>query len=67
MVGFTQVWNVTGQPAASIPAPVADGDLPIGAQLVARPGDEATILSLAAQLERELGWPERRPRVPRAV
>jgi amidase len=61
MVGFTQVWNVTGQPAASVPAPVADGDLPIGAQLVARPDDEATILSLAAQLERELGWPERRP------
>jgi amidase len=61
MVGFTQVWNVTGQPAASIPAPVADGELPIGAQLIARPDDEATILSLAAQLERELGWPERRP------
>jgi amidase len=61
MVGFTQVWNVTGQPVASIPAPVAHGDLPIGAQLVARPGDEATILSLAAQLERELGWPELRP------
>jgi amidase len=61
MVGFTQVWNVTGQPAASIPAPVAHGDLPIGAQLVGRPHDEATILSLAAQLERELDWLERRP------
>jgi amidase len=63
MVCFTQVWNVTGQPAASIPAPVAHGDLPIGAQLVSRPGDEATLLSLAAQLERELGWLERRPPV----
>jgi amidase len=63
MVCFTQVWNVTGQPAASIPAPVAHGDLPIGAQLVGRPGDEATLLSLAAQLERELGWLERRPPV----
>jgi amidase len=61
MVGFTQVWNVTGQPAASIPTPVAAGDLPIGAQLVGRPHDEATILSLSAQLEREMGWPERRP------
>jgi amidase len=60
-VAFTTPWNVTGQPAASIPAPVADGELPIGAQLVARPNDEATILSLAAQLERELDWPERRP------
>jgi amidase len=61
MVGFTQVWNVTGQPAASIPAPVGDGELPIGAQLIARPNDEATLLSLSAQLERELRWPERRP------
>jgi amidase len=63
MVGFTQPWNVTGQPAASIPAPVAEGELPIGAQLVGRPDDEATLLSLSAQLERELRWPERRPRV----
>jgi amidase len=61
MVGFTQAWNVTGQPAASIPAPVAAGDLPIGAQLVGRPDDEATILSLSAQLEREMAWPEKRP------
>jgi amidase len=61
MVGFTQPWNVTGQPAASIPAPVEPGGLPIGAQLVGRPADEATLLSLSAQLERELGWPELRP------
>jgi amidase len=59
-VTFTSPWNVTGQPAASIPAPDADG-LPIGAQLVGRPNDEGTLLSLAAQLERELRWPERRP------
>ena len=64
LVGFTTVWNVTGQPAASIPAPVADGELPIGAQLVGRPDDEATILSLSAQLEGELGWPERRSSLP---
>jgi amidase len=61
MVGFTQPWNVTGQPAASIPAPVDEGALPIGAQLVGRPSDEATLVSLSAQLELELGWPERRP------
>jgi amidase len=61
MVGFTQPWNLTGQPAASIPAPVEPGGLPIGAQLVGRPGDEATLLSLSAQLERELRWPELRP------
>jgi amidase len=63
MVGFTQPWNVTGQPAASIPAPVPEGSLPIGAQLVARPDGEATLLSLSAQLERELSWPELRPPV----
>jgi amidase len=61
MVAFTQPWNVLGQPAASIPAPVPEGGLPVGAQLVSRPNDEATLLSLSAQLERELGWPERRP------
>jgi amidase len=61
MVGFTQVWNVTGQPAASVPAPVPEGSLPIGAQLVAPPDGEATLLSLSAQLERELRWPDRRP------
>jgi amidase len=61
VVGFTQPWNVTGQPAASIPAPVEPGGLPIGAQLIGRPDDEATLLSLSAQLERELGWPDLRP------
>jgi amidase len=61
MVGFTQPWNVTGQPAASIPAPVEPGGLPIGAQLIGRPDDERTLLSLSAQLERELGWPALRP------
>jgi amidase len=65
MVGFTQAWNVTGQPAASIPAPVPEGSLPIGAQLVGRPDDEATLLSLSAQLERELGWPDRSPPLSR--
>jgi amidase len=61
IVGFTTPWNVTGQPAASIPAPVPPGDLPIGAQLVGRPHDEATLLSLSAQLEGALGWPALRP------
>jgi amidase len=61
MVGFTQVWNVTGQPVASIPAPVPEGELPIGAQLVGRPSEEALLLALSSQLERELRWPELRP------
>jgi amidase len=57
------VWNYTGQPAAMIPARLTDGGLPIAAQLVARPNDEGTLLSVAAQLEAELGWLERRPPV----
>jgi amidase len=55
------VWNYTGQPAAMVPAGQTREGLPVAAQLVARPNDEATLLSVAAQLESELGWPERRP------
>jgi amidase len=59
---FTAVWNVTGQPAMSVPAPSPDADgVPIGVQLVGPPDSEALLLSLGAQLEAEVGWPERRP------
>ena len=61
VVAFTSPWNVTGQPAASVPSTVTDDGVPIGVQLVARPNDEATLLSLAAQLEAETRWPDRRP------
>jgi amidase len=61
IVAFTSPWNITGQPAASLPSAVTADGAPVGVQLVARPGDEATLLSLAAQLEVEIGWPERRP------
>jgi amidase len=61
---FTSVWNHTGQPACSVPAPSRSAEgLPLGVQLVARPDGEATLLSLAAQLEWEIGWAERRPPV----
>jgi amidase len=58
---FTGIWNMTGQPAISIPAPPASDGLPIGAQLIAPADGEGRLLALAAQLERELGWPARRP------
>jgi amidase len=59
---FTAPWNVTGQPAISLPIPPpAPGAAPVGVQLVGRPGDEATILSLAAELEAVTGWASRRP------
>jgi amidase len=63
-VAFASIWNLTGQPAISVPTPAThDGDVPLAAQFVGRPNDEGTLLSLAAQLEAELGWPERRPPV----
>jgi amidase len=61
MVPYNGVWNVTGQPAASVPAGLGADGLPRGVQLVGRPNDEATLLSLAAQLEAERPWDEQRP------
>ena len=58
---FSGVWNALGNPAASVPAAITKSGLPIGSQLVAPPNGEGTILSLAAQIEAETGWPERIP------
>jgi amidase len=60
---FTGHWNLTGQPAIAVPAGRSGDGLPIGVQLVGRKGEEATLLALAAQLEADTGWPERRPPV----
>lgn len=60
---FTAVWNATGQPAASVPAGLSAGGLPLAVSLVGRPGDEGTLLSLAAQLERLRPWGGLRPPV----
>jgi len=61
MVPYNGVWNVTGQPAASVPAGFGADGLPRSVQLVARAGEETTIVSLAAQLEAERAWAEQRP------
>ncbi len=61
MVPYNGVWNATGQPAASVPALFGADGLPRGVQLVGRADDEATILSLAGQLEAERPWAQRRP------
>jgi amidase len=60
-VVYTSPFNATGQPAVSIPAGFTADGLPIGAQLVGRPLDEGTLLTLAAQVEAERGWAEQRP------
>lgn len=53
---YTELFNVTGQPAISLPLGVSRGGLPIGIQLVARLGEDAGLLGLAAWLERERPW-----------
>jgi amidase len=60
---FTTPWNVTGQPSMSLPAPNTYRGLPLAVQLIGRPHDESTLISLAAALEAEVGWPARRPPV----
>jgi amidase len=58
---YTVPWNVSGQPAAAVPAGFTDGGLPLSVPLIGRPHDETTLLSLAAQLEAERPWADRRP------
>jgi amidase len=60
-VPFTPVWNVTGQPAVSLPLHQTPQGLPVGVQLVGPPAGEELLLSLSAQLEAARPWQERRP------
>ncbi|HET8819967.1 MAG TPA: amidase family protein [Thermoleophilaceae bacterium] len=60
---FCLEWNLTGNPAISVPTGTGSDGLPIGVMIVARHGEEATLLGLAAQLEAELRWTDRRPPV----
>ncbi len=62
-IPFTPVFNVTGQPAMSVPLVWNDEGLPIGMHFVARFGEEATLFRLAGQLERARPWFDRRPPV----
>ena len=59
-VGFTQLFNASGHPAASLPLHWNDAGLPIGIQLAARFGDEAMLFRVSAQLEQERPWFDRR-------
>jgi Asp-tRNA(Asn)/Glu-tRNA(Gln) amidotransferase A subunit family amidase len=57
----TQAFNNSGQPAMTVPLAWSAGGLPIGIQFVAPTGDEATLFSLAGQLERARPWFDRIP------
>ena len=56
---YTQLCNITGQPAASVPLHWNDAGLPIGVHIAARYGDEATLFRLCSQLEAARPWADR--------
>lgn len=60
-IPYTPVFNVTGQPAMSVPLYWNDEGLPIGMHFVGRYGEEATLFRLAGQLEQAEPWIERLP------
>jgi amidase len=63
---YTAIFNVTGQPAISVPLFQGDDGLPTAVQLAGRPAGEATLLSLSAQLEAARPWAGRRPELAAA-
>ena len=63
---YAAIYNVTGQPAITLPLFQGDDGLPTAIQLGGRPADEATLLSLSAQLEAARPWADRRPELAMA-
>ena len=60
---FTPIWNMTGQPVAALPVGFTADGLPLSVSLVGHANDEQRLISLAAQIEAERPWAERRPPV----
>ncbi len=58
---YTAPFNITGQPAVSLPTAWTDDGLPVGVQLVAAPFREDLLVRLSAQVEAARPWAERRP------
>lgn len=63
VIPFTAMFNITGQPAMSLPLHWNDAGLPIGVQFIAAYGAEDVLLRLAAQLEESVPWAKRWPGV----
>jgi amidase len=60
---FTMVFNISGQPAISLPLGQSDGGLPIGVQIVAPYGREDLLFRIASRLENAMPWSGRTPRI----
>jgi aspartyl-tRNA(Asn)/glutamyl-tRNA(Gln) amidotransferase subunit A len=58
---LTRAANYLDLPAASLPCGLSDEGMPVGLQVMARPADEATMVTLCAAFEGELGWNGRAP------
>lgn len=58
---FVRIWNITGQPAISLPLHETSEGIPVGVQLVGPPGRDDLLIALAAQLEAAAGWLPRGP------
>ena len=60
---FCAPFNITGQPAMSLPLHMNEAGLPIGVQLVSAFGREDLLIQVASQLEQTVKWGQRRPAV----
>ena len=60
-LAMTPLFNLTGQPAATVPCGFTSDGLPIGLQIVGRRFDEATVLRASAAFEAVRPWAQKRP------